>query len=143
VTTYERGARLTFYGWPDNDPPHSAAIAHPGRKGNPPVVHNTAGGRGTWADPITAACAVNLIKVRARIWVPLLRAYVIIEDTCGACGRVPTALDIWVDGKGHADAAVIACERALTPDGLVPVIFNPPSNHTVRTLPLFDGTCHR
>ena len=40
---------LTFYGWWDNTPP-GGDIAFP-------RLHNTAGGRGTFADPITFATA--------------------------------------------------------------------------------------
>src|SRR5262249_39093747 len=40
-------AYITGYGWPDNTPP-SANISNP-------VVHQSAGGTGTYADPITIA----------------------------------------------------------------------------------------
>src|SRR5580693_6473343 len=40
-------ATVTFYGWPDNDPP-GKAIAHP-------VIHQRAGGDGTYCNPTTFA----------------------------------------------------------------------------------------
>jgi hypothetical protein len=38
--------RLTFYGWPDNDPPGNA-IAYPHSR-FPSAVHDNAGGTGTY-----------------------------------------------------------------------------------------------
>ncbi|NUO55526.1 MAG: carbohydrate-binding protein, partial [Hamadaea sp.] len=40
---------ITFYGWYDNTPP-GGDIAYP-------QIHSTAGGKGTYADPITFASA--------------------------------------------------------------------------------------
>lgn len=43
--------KLTFYGWPDNDPPGNS-IAYPGLGLS---SHQGAGGTGTYDDPITVA----------------------------------------------------------------------------------------
>lgn len=139
--TYTKAVTLTFYGWPDNDPAHSAAIAHPGCKGSPRVCHSVAAGTGTWANPITVAAIRGNITVGARIWLPRLRAYLIVEDDCSDCRPTPW-LDVWINGRGHPDASVLACEDALTPDGRISAEFNPPSTHTPRTVPLYDGVCH-
>lgn len=139
-------ARITCYGWPDNDPPHSDAIAFPGTKGhNPPVTHEHAGGHGTYVDPVTVAVAAGAITLGARVYIVLpgdvAGFYGIVEDTCGGCPRKPLGIDVWIGGKGHPDADVLACENRLTSDALVTVTFNPPKDLPVRG-PLFDGTCH-
>src|SRR5262249_10264951 len=56
---------MTFYGFHDNSPP-GIDIAHP-------VIHSGAGGKGTFADPITFAVAPevqNVMKPGTRIYVP-------------------------------------------------------------------------
>jgi len=85
AVTFTRQARLTFYGWPDNDPAHSAAIAFPGCKGMPTVCHDRAGGTGTWTNPLTAAAAEGSITPGTRIYLAHLHKYLIIEDTCADC----------------------------------------------------------
>src|ERR1041385_909076 len=68
---------MTFYGFPDNSPP-GTGIAHP-------VIHDGAGGKGTFADPITFAVAPQVQKsVRPGeiIYIPSLKKYFIMEDDC-------------------------------------------------------------
>ncbi len=62
-------ATITFYGWPDNDPP-GKAIAHP-------VIHQLAGGDGTYCNPTTFATerANNkTIPYGTKIYVPISQA---------------------------------------------------------------------
>jgi len=139
--TFTEPARLTFYGRPDNDPAHSAAIAFPGCKGRPTACHDRAGGAGTWANPLTAAAPEGSITTGARIYLAYLHKYVIIEDTCAGCtGRW---LDIWVDGAGAPDNRVNDCEFAATPAAKVSATFNPPSTLAVDTTPIFNPTTGR
>lgn len=74
-------ATITFYGWPDNDPP-GKAIAHP-------VVHQRAGGDGTYCNPTTFATegANNkAIPYGTKIYVPILKQYFVREDDCAPSG---------------------------------------------------------
>ena len=75
---------LTGYSYWDNTPPGSAIIGRP-------VIHEFAGGSGTWADPITLAVGWRIYFGRhfedyepgTRFYIPRLRKYAIVEDLCG------------------------------------------------------------
>lgn len=140
---------LTFFGWFDNTPP-SGDIAHP-------VIHNSAGGRGTFADPITLATATQEMPVGTKIYVPRFKKYFIMEDDCQECeadwtGHGPDGgpnlrhVDLWVGGKNGSPFDSINCEDALTrtnDDGSVllePVIANPASTEVFDPTPLFNET---
>lgn len=121
----------TGFGWPDNDPPNSAAIAYP-------VVHKQAGGTGTFSDPITIATKkLAMFPVGVKIYVPYLKKYVIKEDLCGACSD--RGIDIWVGGQGGIKSKVLECENRITKRG-VEVIFNPPNGHVVSPKPIFNSS---
>ncbi len=144
----------TFYGWYDNTPP-GGNIAYP-------QIHKTAGGKGTWADPITFATSAKEAKPGTRIYFPRVKKYFIMEDSCSSCeqdwdGNGPNGgprlwhFDAWVGGKGGNAMNVIDCEDALTnyhPDGkpvMEETIINPPSNLTVDPTPIFNtstGECY-
>src|SRR5437762_2350917 len=146
---------LTFYGWWDNTPP-GAGISFP-------KIHKTAGGKGTFADPITFATATAELSPGTKVWVPRVKKYFIMEDSCEECtadwlGHGPDGgpklhhIDLWIGGKGGSPFDAIDCEDALTnsnPDGtpaLEPVLANPPSNEPVDSTPLFNtktGACGR
>lgn len=96
---------LTFYGYPDNDPP-SADIAYDCGRGYKAsgmslflffiyylsftgmicMQRTNKTGNGTYNNPLTAASAApgefNKCEV---LYLPYLRKYVIIEDTCAQC----------------------------------------------------------
>jgi hypothetical protein len=147
-------AFVTMYGWYDNTPP-SATISYP-------VIHQEAGGTGTWSDPITYASSTAETKAGTRIYVPRVQKYFIMEDDCSECdadwsGHGPDGgpnlwhFDLWLGGKGGNAISAIECEDALTnynPDNtpkLESVIVNPPSNETVSSEPLFNtsnGNCY-
>jgi hypothetical protein len=131
-------AYLTGYSYFDNTPPGSASISNP-------VLHAVAGGTGTYADPITLAVGHSLTGGRdildwragARFYVPNLRRYFIVEDTCGdgpdpqagPChvgypAAATTWLDLWVGGKGGTTSGSNACMDAIT--GVWSVVINPP-----------------
>jgi 3D (Asp-Asp-Asp) domain-containing protein len=127
---------VTFYGAADNDPPGSTEIAHPNGH------HQEAGGTGTYADPLSLAADPRAIQVGTRVYYPQLRKYFVMEDDCAQCitdwrsSRTPH-IDLWTGD--YQGSALLACENALTPDGLVPVELNPPPGRPVDPRPLFNG----
>lgn len=146
-------AFLTLYGWWDNTPP-GGDIAYP-------QLHKTAGGTGTYADPITFATYTGEVKPGGRIFVPRVGKYFIMEDGCDECkadwtGKGPDGgpglwhFDMWEGGKGGNPISAIECEDALTnynadnTPNLEPVVVDPPANEAVSTEPIFDtgsGRC--
>lgn len=136
-------AYVTGYSYWDNTPPGSAAISDP-------VLHQTAGGTGTYADPITVAVGHSIIggtdildfPAGTRFYVPNLRRYFLVEDTCGD-GNTPQNgpchtgypagasfwIDVWVGGGGVSSAQADACMNAITDVHMV--IRNPAANYVV------------
>jgi hypothetical protein len=124
-------------------------------------LHRGAGGSGTYADPITLAVGHSIIDGKdildypagTRFYIPNVRRYFIVEDTCGD-GSQPqngpchtgfppgtTAwVDMWIDGRSGTPEAVDDCARALT--GAHRIIQNPKANYVVVQGPVFqDGKC--
>ena len=151
-------AYTTGYGWPDNTPP-GGAISNP-------VLHATAGGTGSYADPITLAVghsitgSVDTLDIPAGtiFYIPNVRRYFIVEDTCGDGSTPQTGpchvgfpsdttvwVDMWVGGQGGNTTAVDNCESFLTDtNGDAHLIIEAPaSNYVVVPGPLFgtNGTC--
>lgn len=83
-TGIQEHAYLTGYSVEDNTPPGSRGISNP-------VIHQQAGGTGTYADPITVAVGHSIVNGKdildfpagTRFYFPVLRIYGIVEDTCG------------------------------------------------------------
>src|SRR5262245_45713987 len=145
---------LTFYGWWDNTPP-GGDIAYP-------KIHSTAGGKGTFADPITFATSTSELAAGTVVWVPRVKKYFIMEDSCQECsadwsGHGPNGgpglrhIDLWLGGKGGNAFDAINCEDALThynadnTPTLEPVVVNPPSDEPYDSTPLFNtstGACY-
>ena len=130
---------VTFYGWTDNTPP-SDAISHS-------VLHSTAGGVGTYADPITFATAPSEWPPGTILYVPFLQKYVIMEDTCVACAKDWKTgihhIDIWMKSDGGNASSLLSCEEAWTRSG-ADVEISPPPDRLVDARPMFDpatGTC--
>jgi hypothetical protein len=124
---------VTFYGWPDNDPPGDA-ISYPG-------LHQVAGGTGTYADPITIATDAQEITPGTRVYVPSLQKYFIMEDECAECvsdwnNKREYHIDLWVGGGGVKVSTVLAQENKLT--RTAPVVVNPPGNEPVNKVPLLN-----
>lgn len=145
---------LTFYGWWDNTPP-GGAISYP-------TLHSTAGGTGTYADPITFASDKAEIAPGTRIWVPRVGKYFVMEDGCEECsadwsGKGPNGgpklahFDLWLGGKGGSPMKAIECENALTDytadntPSMEPVVIDPPSGEPYDSAPIFNtatGGCY-
>ncbi|HEY1969412.1 MAG TPA: hypothetical protein VGH89_15780, partial [Pseudonocardia sp.] len=127
---------LTGYSWQDNTPPGSAEVGEP-------VLHQVAGGQGTYADPITVAVPGHQGAMAwnpgTRFYLPSVRRYVIVEDS-GASAAPPgtdTHLDMWIGGQGGSKLATDDCESALT--GRVPAELNPPPDRPVIAGPIYSG----
>ncbi len=134
-------AFVTLYGFVDNSPP-SAIISNP-------QIHQTAGGTGTLADPVTFATDTREAKPGTIVYDPFLKKYFIMEDTCTECtadwnNGHKYRIDMWAGGDKNSlhdpeKSALLDCEDALTQDAGTNVIFNPPAGLTVDTTPIFDA----
>ncbi len=148
---------ITAYSWHDNTPPGSHIISHP-------VLHGSAGGTGTWDDPVTIAVGhsratgqdVLDFAAGTRIYLPDVRRYFIVEDTCGdgprpedgPChtgaaehGDASLWIDMWIGGQEESVGFVQACAVKVT--GVRAAVFNPASNYAVApgTGVIHDGIC--
>jgi 3D (Asp-Asp-Asp) domain-containing protein len=137
----------TFYGWADNSPP-GGAIAYPKSDGYP-TVHETAGGDGSYADPITFATDKSEFPVGTILYVPFIEKYVVMEDDCVECDSDWTSahkwhIDLWMNSNGTENASSLAsCEDRWTRTS-TPVEIDPPTDRAVTPSPLFDpstNTC--
>lgn len=148
--TVIRTGYTTGYTYFDNTPAGSATISNQ-------ILHRRAGGTGTYADPVTVAVGHSLATGRdvldypagTRMYMPDVRRYFIVEDTCGD-GSAPqsmpchmganadgsgstTWVDLWLGGNGGTAAALDACAGKVTDgDGsLHTIVLNPASNYVV------------
>lgn len=119
-------AFITGYTYWDNTPPGSAAIARP-------VVHNKAGGTGTWSDPITVAVGHSgggwNYAPGTRLYIEGLRKYAVVEDLCGSCGRGHGGhpwLDLYVGGATTGSHTATQCAMKIT--GTKTIILRPSPN---------------
>src|SRR5215208_1998846 len=137
---------MTFYTWLDNDPPGNA-IAYP-RSSFPITVHETAGGIGTYADPITMASDPTGWAIGTRMYSPFLRKYLMMEDWCEGCVRDwrqsrKHHIDVWMNSNQTTGEAVHECAYRWTQER-TSIEVNPPRNRSVDQRPLFDtatATC--
>jgi hypothetical protein len=144
-------AYLTGYSYFDNTPAGSPSISHP-------QVHRTAGGSGTYDDPITVAVGHSKAgggdtldwAAGTRFYVPSIKRYLIVEDTCGdgdspqdgAChtgfpSSASTWLDVWVDGRDGSSSSAGDCMGRLT--GVHPVVVDPGPGLPVTTGSIASG----
>lgn len=134
-------AYLTAYTYWDNTPPGSADIAYP-------IVHQKAGGTGTYADPITVAVGHSIVggtdapdyPPGTKFYMPYLRKYFIVEDTCGDGAEPQNGpchsgfeghpwLDLWIDGATGTSDASTMCAIAVTAVHMI--LKNPAPNYVV------------
>ena len=120
-------AYVTGFSYWDNDPPGSTDIALP-------VIHDGAGGIGTYADPITVAVGWTggrsynpFYPKGTKFYFPHLKRYGIVEDLCASCTN--GWLDIYVDGKTSSNRSADRCMNQLT--GNYEVIKNPDDSRPV------------
>jgi hypothetical protein len=134
--------QITFYGSPDNDPPGSDSTAYNcgGRD------YHASSGNGSYANPVTFASAPGEFKQCEIIYVPYIRKYARMEDTCAQCttdfqnGKLH--IDIWTGSTYNGGQTQINCEDQLTPDQAQPVLRSPGSSEPVDTTPLIsNGQC--
>jgi hypothetical protein len=151
-------AYTTAYTWHDNTPAGSVAISHP-------VLHKTAGGTGTFEDPITIAVGHSLatgqdvldFAAGTKIYLPDVRRYFIVEDTCGdgndpqggpchqgvnANGTNSTIwIDMWIGGQSMSASGADECASRVT--NVNTAVFNPASNYVVAPGAgvIHDGKC--
>jgi len=144
-------AYVTGYSYWDNTPPGTVEISHP-------VRHRFAGGMGTFSNPVTLAVGHQIIAgedildfpAGTVFYLPRLRKYAIVEDTCGD-GRTPQDgpchtgkkgliwLDIYVDGVQSDKSVSEACMQKIT--GIQPVVLDPGPNMSVVVGPVTEGGC--
>lgn len=130
-----QSVEMTFYGWADNSPPGNS-IAYP-------VIHQGAGGTGTYADPITYASYKPELAAGTIVYAPVIEKYLIMEDLCGQCQTDWTSsmkwhIDVWMNSNGtEMSSALINCENQWTQNATT-IEINPPPGRTVTTAPLFD-----
>ncbi|KAM7201339.1 hypothetical protein V8F33_003439 [Rhypophila sp. PSN 637] len=135
------GVAVTFYGYPDNDPPGPATAYNCGGR------NNIAGGVGTYDNPLTFASDPSEYTPCELVYSSYLKKYLRMEDWCQQC------VTDWQSGKKHIDIwtgsstsnggqTQINCENALTPGSGQQFIRAPPNNLPVDTTALFsNGQC--
>jgi hypothetical protein len=130
---------IYFSGWTDDN---GANIAYP-------QIHSTAGGTGTYSDPITFSASKNALSPGTIIYVSYLKKYFMMEDDCDNCDSVwnnnhTYQISLWTGGDSNSSkSAQQSCEDSLTPNSLQPVQVKPSSSNAVNTTPLFtdSGGC--
>lgn len=113
---------LTGYSFQDNQGGNNATICCG-------VIHKTAGGIGTYADPTTVAVPGSggqgmETSAGTRAYLPTVHKYVIVEDS-GASKEGTRHFDMYVGGQGTSKAASDACMDKITAS--VPAQLNPPT----------------
>ncbi|KAK5173040.1 uncharacterized protein LTR77_003162 [Saxophila tyrrhenica] len=138
-----KGVHRTFYSFPDNDPPGPATAYDCGYGRG-----YTAGGTGTYDDPLTFATAPGEFKKCEIVWDPYVKKYLIHQDYCAQCvidyDDGIKHIDLWNGSPTHnAHKIVRKCDRALTPDEPQPVVRKPSMDLDADSHPLFeDGVCY-
>lgn len=142
---------LTGYSYWDNTPAGSAIIGRP-------VIHDVAGGVGTYTDPVTLAVGWRIyfawhfedFAPGTRFYIPRLRKYAVVEDLCGD-GPKPqngpchigwnghTWLDIYVDGSTMTAEVADLCMEQFT--GVQAVVINPRPGYRVVPGRIVENNC--
>ena len=122
---------VTFYGFDDNDdgnPTHlgTDVISHA-------FVHDSANeDLGTYERPGTLAADIAFLSPGTKVYVPALKRYYVMEDTCRECS------EDWLQNKPHIDLYVsgtgpelAACQERLTMES-TKIFIDPPPGLPVR-----------
>jgi hypothetical protein len=122
---------VTFYGFDDNDhgnPTHlgTDVISHTS-------VHDSANeDLGTYEQPGTLAADVAFLSPGTKVYVPTLKRYYVMEDTCRECSEdwllYKPHIDLYVSGTGPELAA---CQERLTMES-TEIFIDPPPGLPVR-----------
>ncbi|KAH8433831.1 uncharacterized protein LDX57_011466 [Aspergillus melleus] len=126
----------TFYGYPDNDPPGPDILYNCGRG-------NSAGGIGTYDDPLTFATGTGEFEECEIIYVPYLQKYLRNEDFCATCDKNWEKgvwhIDVWT-GSAIVNGAEdqVSCENTLTPSPLS-IVRRPGQALPVNESPLYSA----
>ena len=123
---------VTFYGFDDNDDGDAAhlgsdIISHA-------TIHESASeDLGTYERPGTLATDINFVPAGTMVYVPALKRYYVMEDTCRECSKD------WLHNRPHVDLYVsgtgpelAACEDRLTMES-TEIIINPPADLPVNS----------
>ena len=112
-----------------------------------PILHQRAGGTGTFDDPITVASPGDsdnmAFPAGSRFYLPTVRRYVIVEDSGASPAPSGTDghLDMWVDGQDSTKSTSDTCMDKITSRS-APAIENPPPGLSVLPGPITrGGTC--
>jgi len=151
-------AYVTSYTYGSNTPSESDTISYP-------VVHARAGGTGSYADPITLAVGHSIVGGKDILdypagtifYIPTLRKYFIVEDTCGdgpspqvgPCHSGFTApaktwIDFWLGGTAENNSEAVQCSAKLTTQtgSATLILKDPKPDHPVAVEPIFNnGKC--
>ncbi|MER5766036.1 hypothetical protein, partial [Streptomyces sp. NPDC002082] len=129
------------------------------------LVDDHAGGAGTYGDPITIAVGHSLATGKdvldfpagTRIYLPDVRRYFIVEDTCGDGSRPQAGpchqgvnadgtnstiwIDMWIGGQSVSASGADKCASKVT--DVHTAVFNPASNYAVAPGAgvIHDGKC--
>lgn len=129
----------TFYTYWDNDPVGTKRVSDP-------IVHNDAGGKGTYADPITAAVprdGANMIfKPGTIFYLPDMQKYFVAEDWCTNCTTTTEGgvwVDFWNDDSTVAEPSQAVGDCSLKFPEYMNMIVNPAPNLPVVEGSLFEG----
>ena len=132
-------AYITYYGWNDNDPP-GTAIAYPKSEFSA-SIHEGASGVGSFDDPVTFASDPRLYPVGTKIYIPYIKKYAIMEDSCASCIRDfsngKKHIDIWAGGNGQNESKLLSCEDYWTRDS-EKIDINPQPGLATDIAPIFD-----
>jgi hypothetical protein len=112
------------------------------------VPGGTAGGNGSYDEPLVMAWYTDQTSFCQIGYVPALEKYYIHADICDPCSNPKdTHWDLWIGGSSVNDSgkdkkALLNCEDTWTFNSTT-VILNPPASEPVDTSPLFTppSTC--
>lgn len=123
---------LGYYSALDKLPVGSLTIAFP------TILHGAAGGSGTYDDPLTLAAAAGTFAPGTRIYVPGVKRYFVLEDSCLLCH----GLELWTGSA--IDAGMLTCQTRLTRTGDQPYQIDPPAGLPVVAGNLYEnGACYQ
>jgi hypothetical protein len=156
---FHSGAEITFsayltgYSDGDNTPPGSDEISNP-------VVHQKAGGTGTYQDPVTVAVGHVIQNGTDTLdhapgtifYLSFLRKYAVVEDTCGDGNRPQNEpchvgyrghpwLDLYVGGGTTSRSHLTRCMNSIT--AIREVIQNPAPDYPVEAGGIARSGCRQ